>query len=152
MEEKKLNQILSSNDNEKAVSHMQNHTNKTSRFFKFQFTFCLVGAIVACSYYLYLQYDRNKKEALSKELLTRTSITNLYENNEFGYSSIRVSTENQYQTDSTNFSIVGIIEIKIIGIYYPIINEFRYDLLKIAPCKFLGPNPNEVRKSLHCRT
>ena len=121
------------------------HKKVGSRFFKFQFIFCLIGAIVSFGYYLYLQYDRNRNEALSRELLSRISITNLYENNEPNYSGVRVSTGNQTTSDSTEFSIVGIIEIKIIGVYYPIIREFRYDLLKIAPCKFFGPNPNEVR-------
>ena len=50
-----------------------------------------------------------------------------------------------YQKEEIVGGVVGIIEIKIIGVHYPIINEFRYDLLKIAPCKFFGPNPNEVR-------
>ena len=94
---------------------------------------------------MYLQYDKNKHEALSYEILNRTNITSLYENTESNYSGTRVVNDHIYETDGTGFSIVGIIEIKIIGVHYPIINEFRYDLLKIAPCKFFGPNPNEVR-------
>lgn len=145
MEEKNLNQILSSNENKNQPSHPLNNSKIHSCFFKFQFIFCLVGAIISCGYYGYLQYDKNKNEALSQEILHRTSITSLYENTESSYSGTRVTNDNIYQTDSTGFSIIGIIEIKIIGLHYPIINEFRYDLLKIAPCKFLGPNPNEVR-------
>lgn len=145
-----MNQILASHENETSSSNSSFHKKTASHFFQFQFIFCLLGAIISCGYYIYLRYDRNRNEALSRELLTRSSITNLYENYTPDYSSTRVSTENQYQTDSFKFSIVGIIEIKIIGVHYPIINEFGYDLLKIAPCKFFGPNPNEVRKSLYC--
>lgn len=144
MEEKNLNQILSSNENKNMPSELPIHKN-LSRFFKFQFVSCLVGAIICCGYYAYLQYDKNKNEALSQEILKRTSITRLYENAESNYSSVRVTNDNIYQADGAGFSIVGIIEIKILGIHYPIIHEFRYDLLKIAPCKFFGPNPNEVR-------
>jgi len=36
--------------------------------------------------------------------------------------------------------------------YKKSIYDIRYDLLKIAPCKFYGPNPNEVRKPLYCWT
>ena len=139
-----MNQILSSNENENGPSSLSKHKNH-SRFFKFQFVFCLVGAILCYGYYAYLQYDKNKNEALSHEILHRTNITSLYENVDTNYSSTRVVNDHIYETDGTGFSIVGIIEIKIIGVHYPIINEFRYDLLKIAPCKFFGPNPNEVR-------
>lgn len=139
-----MNQILSSNENRNLPSLPSSHKNH-SRFFKFQFVFCLIGAILSCGYYVYLQYDKNKHEALSYEILNRTNITNLYENTESNYSGTRVVNDHIYETDGTGFSIVGIIEIKIIGVHYPIINEFRYDLLKIAPCKFFGPNPNEVR-------
>ena len=145
MEEKTLNQIIS--------SYKTTHTDSTKKssyskkrfyFLKFQFIFCLIFFILVTSYYYYIQYDKKQKEALSEQILDRFSITNLYENNEQNNGASRISNENMYQTDNGGFSVIGLIEIKAIGIYYPIINEFNYDLLKIAPCKFIGPNPNEV--------
>lgn len=150
MEEKKLNQILSSNNtvNEKfeptSISKTPTPKKATFHFFKFQFIFFLMLAVLVTGYYFYLQYDKKQKEALSEEILQRFSITSLYENHEADYSASRVNNENRYETDSLGFSVIGIIEIKAIGINYPIIHEFNDELLKIAPCKFLGPNPNEV--------
>lgn len=138
-----MNQILSSNYTSENFSNTAKKKRKF-HFFKLQFIFCSFFAVVTTGYYLYLQYDKNQKEAISNEILERLSITNLYENNQSDYLASRASSEAIYQANSFGFSIIGIIEINAIGIHYPIINEFNYDLLKIAPCKFLGPNPNEV--------
>ena len=43
-----------------------------------------------------------------------------------------------------NLVIFGIIEIPNIDIYYPIFSEYNEKNLKIAPCKFFGPNPGEI--------
>lgn len=148
-----MNQILSSNENNK-----YNCVNKNTRkkihpnFFKFQFIFCLVLCILVSSYYFYLQYDKKKNESVSEEIINNFSITSLYENYTPDYSTSFIQNSNSYQANSLAFSVVGLIEIKAIGINYPIINEFNYDLLKIAPCKFFGPNPNEIRKPLYCWT
>ena len=148
-----MNQILSSNENNK-----YNCVNKSTKkrihpnFFKFQFIFCLVLCILVSGYYFYLQYDKKKNESVSEEIINNFSITSLYENYTPDYSTSLVQNSKSYQANSLAFSVVGLIEIKAIGINYPIINEFTYDLLKIAPCKFFGPNPNEVRKPLYCWT
>lgn len=146
MEGKKLNQILSSNETlSENISNIPPKNRKKFNFLKFQFIFCLCLVMVMSGYYFYLQYDKKQKEALSNEILNRLSITNLYENNEFSYATSRVANENTYQTDSFGFCVIGLIEINAIGINYPIINEFNDELLKIAPCKFFGPNPNQIR-------
>ena len=113
---------------------------------------CLIAVVVVSGYFTYLQFDKKQKEELSKQIVDRFSITNLYKNNESNYSASRQSIENTYQTNSLTFSVIGLIEIDTLGINYPIINEFSYDLLKIAPCKFLGPDPNQVRKYVYCWT
>ncbi len=148
-----MNQILSSSENNRNTS-----TNKKTRkkihpnFFKFQFIFCLVLSILVSGYYFYLQYDKKVNENLSEGIINNFSITSLYENYTPDYSTSLVQNSNSYQANSLAFSVVGLIEIKALGINYPIINEFSYALLKIAPCKFYGPNPNEVRKPLYCWT
>ena len=96
-----------------------------------------------------MQYEKKQNEALAYEIVDNFNITSLYENYD-NYTSNRISNENIYKTETSVFTVVGIIEIKSIGVYYPIINEFNYDLLKIAPCKFMGPNPNEIRKFMYC--
>ena len=40
--------------------------------------------------------------------------------------------------------VIGIIEIKKINIIYPILSEINKDFLKIAPCRFCGPEANVI--------
>lgn len=149
-----MNQILYAKEN------LNNNFNNTSfkknkslfMFFKVQFVLCIIVVLATSGYFVYLQFDKKQKEELSKQIVDKFSITNLYKNTESNYSASRQSIENTYQTNSLNFSVVGLIEIDTIGINYPIISEFSYDLLKIAPCKFLGPNPNQVRQYVYCRS
>lgn len=83
----------------------------------------------------------NKKVFLGR-LVSNFNITNLYSSNNT-YNSSRTNT-NSYIQDDNNFSVVGLIEINAIGINYPILSKINDDLLKIAPCRFYGPMPNEV--------
>ena len=46
--------------------------------------------------------------------------------------------------DGTEYYTIGIINIPKLNINYPILSETTESLLKIAPCKFWGPNPNQV--------
>ena len=57
---------------------------------------------------------------------------------------LRLLLGNMYVTEGNNFTVIGLIEIKKININYPIISSYNNDLLKIAPCRFYGPMPNEV--------
>lgn len=150
-----MNQILYSKENlnKSFKEESKQKSNKSfSIFFKTQFVLCIIAILSIGGYYIYTQFDKKQKEQLSKQIVDRFSITNLYKNNESNYSVSRQSIENTYHSNSLSFSIIGLIEINALGINYPIINEFSYDLLKIAPCKFLGPNPNEIRKYVHCWT
>ncbi len=84
----------------------------------------------------------NKKKFLGK-LVNNFNITNLYKNDD-SYNASKISTPAEYIQDNNNFSVIGLIEINSIGINYPIISKINDDLLKIAPCRFYGPMPNEV--------
>lgn len=148
-----MNQILYSKENlDKNFTNTPKPKKLSFTFFKVQFVLCIIVVFVVSGYFTYLQFDKKQKEELSKQIVDRFSITNLYKNNESNYSAFRQSIENTYQTNSLTFSVIGLIEIDTLGINYPIINEFSYDLLKIAPCKFLGPDPNQVRKYVYCWT
>lgn len=141
-----MNQILSCNElSHDNISNIGTNRKRKFNFFKFQFIFCICLVTIISGYYFYIQYDKEQKEALSNEIIDRFSITNLYNTNQSSYSASRLANENNYQADSLGFSVIGLIEINAIGINYPIINEFNYELLKIAPCKFFGPNPNQIR-------
>lgn len=113
---------------------------KKSRFFKLLFQFCFILTILCIIYYAYSLYQNNKKETLSKKLVDDFTITKLYSNS----TNYTAQTINTYQEEGNSFSVIGLIEINRINISYPILSEFNEDLLKIAPCKFYGSNPNEI--------
>ncbi|MBR3133182.1 MAG: sortase [Clostridia bacterium] len=46
--------------------------------------------------------------------------------------------------DGTEYYKIGIVNIPDINLSYPILSECTDELLKISPCKFWGPDPNEV--------
>ena len=47
-------------------------------------------------------------------------------------------------SDGTVYHTIGVINIPSINVNYPILSTYSDELLKIAPCKFHGPNPNAV--------
>ncbi len=132
------------NDNLKTIK--KNYKSKHS-FLKFQFIFCTILAFAFTIFYFYSSYEKNKKENISKKLVNNFSITNLYNNN---YSTSKLSATNTYETHEDEFKVVGLIEINSISINYPIISRVTNELLKIAPCRFFGPMPNEIRKYVRC--
>jgi sortase (surface protein transpeptidase) len=122
------------------------------KFFILLFIISIFFIVIAFGYFVYEQYNKYMYNSLYKKILDNISITTLYENNASNYNATRTSVETTYNTDSTNFSVIGIIEISSLGINYPIINEFSYELLKIAPCKIAGVSPNQIRQYVHCWT
>lgn len=138
-----MNQILfDGNKNNNYSLYYKNKINKTRVFFTFQFIICAIITFSISSYYFYSLYENNKKENISEKLLNNFNITNLYNNKK--YNAVRSSNENTYISNGTSFSVIGIIEIKSIQINYPILSTYNNELLKIAPCRFMGPMPNEV--------
>lgn len=68
--------------------------------------------------------------------------------NDYDISKLYANTTNSTTPSPTqeeeNFSIIGIIKIDKIKISYPILSKIEDELLKIAPCRFSGPDINEV--------
>ncbi len=140
-----MNQILlENNENTSSNGPAKHKKNYAKTFFKFQFIICSIVAISTAIYYSYSLYEKNKKENLSKKLMNNFNITTLYSNNSTDYTLARTATENLYIAENNKFSVIGLIEIKSIKINYPIISNYNNELLKIAPCRFMGPMPNEV--------
>ena len=143
---------------------------RKKRMYKIDFFISIFLVCILFSYYIYAEYDKNKNEAISQEILS--SLT--FEDNvtddttiKFSNNSIVVilNTEDPFEvvysepveevnpedninwlrTESgTEYYIVATVNIPSINCTYPIINQSTDELLKIAPCKFWGPEPNEV--------
>ena len=135
-----MNQIIFSDDfnNNNDISinsnvSINNKKNYKSFLFKLIFIFSNILSLSLFIYFFVFNYNLNKKENLSKKLYDNFEIKTLY------------STSQNYSTNlDVNNYVIGIIEIKSIGISYPIISECTDENLNISPCKFFGPEPNEI--------
>ncbi len=140
---------------------------KKKKMFKVEF---IASVLLLCSlviYAIYSEIDKNKSEQVSQEILANMEFSTqlsaedekvivvlLNEALEDNEETETVTLENQQlvipeeqkciANDGTEYYTIGVVNIPSIGVYYPILSTTTTELLKIAPCKFWGPNPNEV--------
>ena len=159
-----MNQILVS---EKI--YMTPELKRKKRMYTIDFFISVFLVCILFSYYIYAEYDKNKNESISKEILSSLSFEdNLIDDTTIKFSDnaivVILNTEDPFdviytepvvedtgdnikwlQTASgTKYYALATIHIPSIDCTYPIINETTDELLKIAPTKFWGANPNEV--------
>ena len=115
---------------------------KKRNLFKLLFAILSILSIFLLIYYIFFRYDLYQYEKVSQKLLENYSITTLYSSNN-DYTASKLNTKTI--STSNSGSIIGIVEIKKLNIEYPILSEINKEYLKISPCKFYGPNPNEIR-------
>ena len=141
---------------------------KKKKVFKFEFFLSVFLLCILTSYAIYAEYDRNKSEEVSQEILEGMEFHDGIETVEEEVTVVVLNAipeeENVSQTqmqqtqkeievpeeqksvakDGTVYYTIGVINIPSIKVNYPILSTYSDELLKIAPCKFHGPNPNEV--------
>lgn len=148
---------------------------RKKKIYKFDFILSIFLVIILISVYIYAEYDRNKTEETSQEILEEMKIVNekkddktvakdnsvllvVLDDVEEGQQQEVASTTNSQTiqtvvkttTDGYNYKSVATINIPKIDVNYPILEgetgsvEETDSLLKISPCKFWGPNINEV--------
>ena len=127
--------------------------------YKVFFFISILCVIALSSYYIYAEYDRDKNEEISHEILAgivdQTTIKKddgilkvvledeevneaVTENNEQSNNqSYQASNGETYVTEAT-------LNIPALGINYPVLSETSEELLKVSLNKFWGPAPNEV--------
>lgn len=106
-------------------------------FLKITLFFSVLGVIIFSLLFVLYIYDITQINKTSKNLADSFSISYLYSNNPSYF------TNNQSSTFTDNF-VIGIIKIDKLKLNYPILSEVSDDLLKIAPCRFAGPLPNDI--------
>lgn len=141
---------------------------KKKKVFKLEFFLSVFLLCALSSYAICAEYDRNKSEEVSKEILQEISFKDTTKIVEEEVIVVRLNAipeeeniattqvvqieqqvnieEEQKLTasDGTIYYTIGVINIPSINVNYPILSTYTDELLKIAPCKFHGPNPNEV--------
>lgn len=137
--------------------------------YKIMFIISLFLMITLISMCIYAEYDKNKEESISGDILSylnnkdETTIST-YENalvvkitqeasnipndniEETASSNIKLATATSTYTapNGKKYESIGIINIPKINLTYPILSKTTDALMKVAPCKFHGGSPNEV--------
>lgn len=122
-----MNQILFN----KKFKNFKKHIQKL----KLQFILSVILLICSFTYIITIYYKSKQNENFSASLLNNFNIESLYSANK-DYIVIELNS-------SGGFFVIGVIEIPKINIKYPILSDTNDELLKIAPCRFYGPYPNE---------
>jgi LPXTG-site transpeptidase (sortase) family protein len=141
---------------------------KKKKFFKYEFFLSVFLLCILSSYAIYAEYDRNKSEEVSKEILSGIQfapeteiieeevtviILDYIPEGEVITQTQTIQTEvelvvpeeqKSVASDGTEYYTIGVVNIPSINVNYPILSTYSDALLKIAPCKFHGANPNEV--------
>lgn len=138
---------------------------RKKRIYKVRFFLSIFAICLLFSYYIYAEYDKNKSEEVSKQILTHiSSKTNTEDTtvrtvvndvlivsldatvaNEIENVPI-VETEDEY-VDTTNneeYKSEAILKISSLGLEYPVLSQTSEELLKISLNKYWGPGPNEI--------
>ena len=124
-----------------------NFENSNSNNFKYnkknKFIIILICSIflvvITCFIYFFTKYEMFQKEKLSKDLVSNFSIMTLYSDSTNNYTVSQVELNKQEEP-----FVIGLIQIDEIELTYPILSTTNEELLKISPCRFYGPMPNEV--------
>lgn len=114
----------------------QKHDTKKEKFIlKFQFIAFLLLIIVFVCFLIMKQYKSYEKENSSKILAENYNIILLYSKDNNSYTTVTLNND---------LNFIGIIEIPKLDLKYPISPNISESLLESSPCKFYGPNPNEI--------
>ncbi len=139
-----MNQIICTKNSNLIIDKNSNEKNSGKKlFFKAEFLSLTIITASLLIYYIHFRYSLYEYERVSKNLSKGFGITKIY-NKSNDYKAKHLSYEPIYYKD-TSFIIIGNIKIEKLDISYPILSEISKEALKIAPCRFAGPMPNETR-------
>ncbi len=146
---------------------------RKKKLYKILFILAVFIIISLFSVYIYAEYDRNKQESISDDILSflssptnddttvsadenalvvqitqdvASNIEQIAEEASDDSINAQMSTAESIYTapNGKKYSTIGIIRIPKINLNYPILSETTDELMKVAPCKFHGGNPNEI--------
>ncbi len=143
---------------------------RKKKMYKLNFIISIILITILFSFYAYAEYDRNKNEDISKDILAGMTVkqntvvnddTIINSDNEAWIISldgsgdiVNLPEDPQPQTttltgtytasNGKTYNTIGSINIPSIGVNYPILAETTDSLLKVSVCRFWGGNANEV--------
>lgn len=107
-------------------------------FLKIILYISIIGVLVFSLLFVLYVYNITQINRTSQSIADSFSVSYLYSNNP------SYSTNMSNDDNSSNNFVIGIIKIDKLKLDYPILSNESEDLLKVAPCRFAGPLPNEI--------
>jgi LPXTG-site transpeptidase (sortase) family protein len=147
---------------------------RKKRIYKIELFLSVFLICLLFSYYIYAEYDRNKSEEVSKEILAEikeqvdTTVkkdendkivvilevpgtqednedkTENQNNNQTKTNNTKIDTKTYTSKDGVKYTTEAIIKIPKINIEYPVLSATSDALLFVSLNKYWGPQPNEV--------
>ena len=137
---------------------------KKKRIYKIDFILSVLLVVVLICVYIYAEFIRNKDEEVARDILTSLDSSEgdmgeeiqlaeeqqQQQNNEQVAQQQKETRKTVYTTDGTPYTSVATVTIPSLNLQYPVLLppdqslESVENLIKVAPCKFWGPNANEV--------
>lgn len=151
----KLNQILVT---EKL--YVTPELKRKKKLYKIEFFISVLLICLLSSYYIYAEYDRNKTEEVSQEILSQTMddttktadkdpiiivLSEAEANEQAEDEPIQSQSSDKITTvDGITYSVDSFITIPKIGISYPVLSDTSDELLEISVNRY-WPEPNKLR-------
>ena len=135
---------------------------RKKKFYQVHFLLSVLLIGVLGIIYVYGAYDRSKSEAYSQEVLSGIDLDDTIVDdevlvayldgkpNEVIEDQVEEQNDNQARnqvittSDGESYSTIATVNIPKLNLSYPVLSETSDKLLKISPCKFWGPDPNEI--------
>lgn len=140
---------------------------RKKRLYKIELFLSIFLICLLSSYCIYAEYDRNKSEEVSREILAQIKykeddtvkkveddaiivILDIGEEQEEQVEEEQSqeepiqNTETYVSTDGVEYTTEAVLKIPSINIEYPVLSNTSPDLLFVSLNKYWGPNPNEV--------
>ena len=134
---------------------------RKKKFYQIHFLLSILLIAILGIVYAYGAYDRSKSESYSQEVLSGIELDDTMVDDEVLVAYLdgkpnevaeeQVEDQNNQArnqvittSDGESYSTIATVNIPKLNLSYPVLSETSDKLLKISPCKFWGPDPNEV--------
>lgn len=134
----KFENKYSDQSNNKVLFKNTNNTSRINSHYKITFIISLFLLVTSTTLLIINKYMKLKKESVSNNLKLNYTVMTLYSKKDKKYN---LKALENFSNQSP--FIIGLIQIDKIKLSYPILSSISDDLLKISPCRFAGPMPNQ---------
>ncbi len=140
---------------------------RKKKIYKFLFIISILMIAILFAIYIYSEYDRNRQEGISGDILSfltdkedtttigpdenalvvkiTQEVAEQMEENSDSQLNMATASSKYVASDGKEYETIGVVKIPKINISYPILAQTtNVEVMKVAPYKFWGANPNEV--------